>query len=70
MNDHGLNKMVNIPAYNYFITFFLSMESLSGCVWIGGRVGGLGEDWDNLQREPYETVLQNKTKQPDPYWKI
>lgn len=39
MNDHGLNKMVNIPAYNYFITFFLSKESLSGCVWIGGWVG-------------------------------
>lgn len=30
-------------------------------------MGGLEEDWDNLQREPYETVLQNKTKQPDPY---
>lgn len=23
--------------------------------------------WDNLQREPSETVLQNKTKQLDPY---
>lgn len=29
----------------------------------GGGRGG----WDNLQQEPSEVVLQNKTKQPDPY---
>lgn len=67
MNDRGLNKVVNIPVYSYFI-FLNQGKSLWLCVNGLGEGGGGG--WDNLQREPYETVLQNKTKQPDPYWKI
>lgn len=44
------------------------LKSSKGFLAVYERGGG--GYWDNLQQESSEAVLQNKTKQLDPYWKI
>lgn len=43
------------------------LKSRKGSLDVDEKGGGR---WDHLQQEPSEAALQNKTEQPDPYWKI